>query len=366
MTVRTAENALFALFHPDVSMLQSISLAATPRIRLPVMPTLRALLALAALSATATAQPRVTSGVVLVANQQSASATIIDVATQAATTIDLGAGTNPHEAVVSNDGRWGVVTIYGMSGAPGNKLAIIDIPAKKVVRTVDLGQYTRPHGASFVPGKPNVVAVTSETTQNVVLADIAKGEVLGAVSTQHPGSHMLGLTDDGKRVYTANMQWGGITEIDVEKRAVARELKASALTEGIGVSPDGSTVWLGANQLGTVTVIDTKKWAVDTTLTGFAMPYRIGLSPDGSLAVVCDPAGNKIHIADVKTRKVIGEVGQLGSPRGVKIAPDNRTVFVTLGTEAAVAAIDLVEKKVLWRAPVGTSPDGVWYGPIAR
>jgi YVTN family beta-propeller protein len=50
----------------------------------------------------------------------------------------------------------------------------------------------------------------------------------------------------------------------------------------------------------------------------------------------------------------------------VKIAPDNRTVFVTLGTENAVAAIDLVEKKVLWKTPVGASPDGVWYGPVAR
>jgi DNA-binding beta-propeller fold protein YncE len=96
------------------------------------------------------------------------------------------------------------------------------------------------------------------------------------------------------------------------------------------------------------------------------MPYRIGLSPDGSLAVICDPKDNKIHIADVKARKLIGEVGSLGSPRGVRSAPDNRTVFVTLGAENAVAAIDLVEKKVLWRAPVGASPDGVWYGPIVR
>jgi hypothetical protein len=50
----------------------------------------------------------------------------------------------------------------------------------------------------------------------------------------------------------------------------------------------------------------------------------------------------------------------------VKIAPDNRTAFVTLGATNMVAAIDLVERKVLWRAPVGASPDGVWYGPPIR
>jgi YVTN family beta-propeller protein len=344
-------------------MLQILSLAFVRSRRLLHMTASR-LLAFAAAISTAGAQQRTTTGTVLVANQQSASATIIDVATQTATTVDVGTG--PHEAVISPDGRWGVVTIYGVGGAPGNKLSVIDLPAKKVVRTIDLGAYVRPHGASFVTGQPNVVAVTSEATQNVVLADIVKGEVLGVVPTQHPGSHMLGVTADGKRAYTANINWGGISEIDLEKRAFVRDLQASSITEGVGVAPDGSTIWLGANQAGTVTVIDGKAWKVVETLTGFGMPYRIGLSPDGSLAVICDPKDNKIHIADVKARKIIGEVASLGSPRGVKIAPDNRTVFVTLGAENAVAAIDLVEKKVLWRAPVGASPDGVWYGPQAR
>jgi YVTN family beta-propeller protein len=47
----------------------------------------------------------------------------------------------------------------------------------------------------------------------------------------------------------------------------------------------------------------------------------------------------------------------------VKIATDNRTAFVTLGADNAVASIDLVDRKVNWSVPVGSSPDGVWYGP---
>jgi YVTN family beta-propeller protein len=317
--------------------------------------------ALVAAAMPALAQPRTSAGTVLVANQQSASATIVDVATQAATTIDVGAG--PHETVISPDGRWGVVTIYGLGGAPGNKLAVVDLAEKKVVRTIDLGEYTRPHGASFVPGSSSRVVVTSEATQNVVLVDIAQGRALAAIPTKHPGSHMLGVTADGKHLFTSDVGWGGISEIDLEKMAFVRDLQVSAQTEGVAVSPDGSTVWLGANQAGTVSVIDTKSWSVVATLTGLGMPYRIGISPDGSTAVICDPKDDKIHIADVRQRKVTGEVASLGSPRGVKIAPDNRTAFITLGAENAVAAVDLVDRKVLWKAPVGTSPDGVWYGP---
>jgi DNA-binding beta-propeller fold protein YncE len=326
---------------------------------------LPAFVAIAACSTVVAAQqPRVTTGTVLVANQQAASATIVDVATQTATTLDVGAG--PHEAVVSPDGKWGVITIYGVAGAPGNQLAVIDIAAKKVVRTIDLGTYTRPHGASFLSGQANTIVVTSETTQNVVLVDIAQGRVLGAVPTQHPGSHMLGVASDGKRAFTASIQFGGISEIDLETRAFVRDLQVSESTEGVAVAPDGNTVWLGSRTLGTVSVVDTKSWTSVATLTGFGMPYRIGISPDGSLAVVCDAKDNKIHIADVRTRKLIGEVATPGSPRGVKIASDNRTLFVTLGPENSLTAVDLVDRKVLWTAPVGKAPDGVWYGPAIR
>jgi len=310
------------------------------------------------------AQPRTTTGTLLVANQQSASATIIDVATQAATTLDVGAG--PHETIISPDGRWGVVTIYGVAGVPGNRLAVIDLAERKVARTIDLGDYTRPHGASFLPGSSSRIVVTSETTQNVVLVDIAQGRTLASIPTKHPGSHMLGVTADGKHAFTSDISWGGVSEIDLERQAFARDLQVSAQTEGVAVAPDGSTVWLGANQAGTVSIIDTKTWTVAATLSGLGMPYRIGISPDGSTAVICDPKDDKIHIADVHKRAVVGEVASLGSPRGVKIAPDNRTAFVTLGAENAVAAIDLVDRKVLWKAPVGSSPDGVWYGPPIR
>jgi YVTN family beta-propeller protein len=324
----------------------------------------RALAATFAFAPLAGAQPTpVSSGVVLVANQQSGSATIVDVATRAETTLDVGTG--PHETVISPDGRWGVVTIYGVGGAngAGNKLAIIDLGAKRVVRTIDLGTYTRPHGASFVPGKPSHVVVTSETTANIVLVDIAEGRVLGAIPTQHPGSHMLGVTADGKRAFTASISFGGISEIDLDRRAFVRDLQVSSATEGVAVAPDGSSVWIGSNNRGTVSVVDTKSWSVVATISGPTMPYRIGFSPDGNTVVFCDPQANRVWIADAKARKITGSVDGLGSPRGVKIAPDNRTAFVTLGADDAVASVDLIERKVNWSVPVGRSPDGVWYGP---
>jgi len=138
-------------------------------------------------------------GHVLVANQQSANASLIDLATDSMRFIDVGTG--PHEAVIAPSGRVGVVTIYGTQ-TPGNELAIIDIRAGALERKISLGQYTPPHGAMFVPGDESRVVVTSEATQNIVLVNIESGTVEGAIPTSAQGSHMVGLTRDGSRAWT--------------------------------------------------------------------------------------------------------------------------------------------------------------------
>ena len=115
-------------------------------------------------------------GHVLVANQQSANASLIDLATDSMRFIDVGTG--PHEAVIAPSGRVGVVTIYGTQ-TPGNELAIIDIRAGALRRKISLGEYTRPHGAMFLPGDESRVVVTSEATQNIVLVNIERGTVGG-------------------------------------------------------------------------------------------------------------------------------------------------------------------------------------------
>ncbi|MEJ7812336.1 MAG: hypothetical protein WKG32_18140 [Gemmatimonadaceae bacterium] len=313
--------------------------------------------AMPASSAAPAGAPRL-AGTVLVANQQAASASVIDLAS--GTTATIAVGTGPHETAISPDGRWGVVTIYGTQPA-GNQLAVIDMATRAVVRTVDLGRFTRPHGAAFLPGAPGQVAVTSEATQTVVIVDIAAGRVADSIATQNPGSHMLGVTANGKRLYTANIPGGTVSEIDLERRAFVRQIAVGApATEGVAVTPDGRTVWVGSNQAHTVSVVDVRTGIVTDTLTGFGIPYRIGISPDGRWAVICDQPNGKIHIASVATRKVVGEIAGLGSPRGVSIAPDGRLALVTLG-QGEVAAVDLAERRELKRFPVGASPDGVAY-----
>src|SRR3990172_3377937 len=112
------------------------------------------------------------TGTLIVTNKTPATATIVDVASgRALATLSTGMG--PHEVVVSSDGRLAVGTDYGAQ-QPGRTLTVIDVPALRVARTIDLGQYTRPHGVVFLPGD-SLVVVTSETTQHVVIVNVAAG-----------------------------------------------------------------------------------------------------------------------------------------------------------------------------------------------
>jgi YVTN family beta-propeller protein len=315
-----------------------------------------------ALPLAAPADPR--AGFVIVANQQSASVSLIDLKTDTAKIIAVGEG--PHEAVIAPSGRIAVVTIYGVGGAPGNGLAVIDVAKGAVTNTISLGQYTRPHGANFLPGDETRVVVTSEATQNVVVVNIAEGKVEYAIATGAAGSHMVALTGDGKRGFTSNVGGGSVTEIDIPGKASVRTIAVAPRVEGIAVTPDGSAVWAGSNTNGTVSIIETKTGTIVETLSGFKLPYRLALSADGKTAIICDPQGDAIHVADVSQRKVLWKLDGIGSPRGVNIAPDGKTAFVTLATDETMGVIDLEARKLTRKVKVEKSPDGVWYGPVPR
>jgi len=86
------------------------------------------------------------AGTVVVANMGDNTATLIDVATKRVVAT-LPTGNGAHEVAVSHDGRWAVVSNYGVRGAPGNTLTVIDVAAAVVTRTIDLGEFRRPHSS---------------------------------------------------------------------------------------------------------------------------------------------------------------------------------------------------------------------------
>jgi YVTN family beta-propeller protein len=323
------------------------------------------------------------AGLLVVANQEGASATVLDAASmQTIATVPVGVG--PHEVAVSHDGRWAVVTNYGDRTTQGNSLSVIDLAAATPVvrRTIDLGEYRRPHGVAFV-GIGDKLAVTSETSQRLLIVDFASGRIDTALATNGRGSHMVAARRDGRRAWTANIQDGTVTEYDLDTRRTGRTWPAAPMDEGIAVTPGGVQVWVGSNTAHTVTVLDAVRGTPLDTLTGFGMPYRIGISRTGTVAIINDPVNNRIWMYEVGSRKRLAEIdlakvdgvkapaggapGSAGAgPEGVTFDPIANVAYVTLHGTNQVVAVDLRQRKVIGFGPVGAGPDGVAYSQYVR
>jgi YVTN family beta-propeller protein len=303
----------------------------------------------------AAAQP---AGTLVVTNKSPSTATIIDVAgNRILATLPTGAG--PHEVVVSSDGRLAVVTDYG--GAPRRTLTVIDIRGLKVVRTIDLGQYTAPHGIVFLPGD-SLVAVTSETTRNVVIVNVVAGVVLRAVSTEEAGSHMLGVTGDGARAYTGNIGSNNVSELDLGTGRVTRRFAVPAQPEAINVTPDGKEVWVGSNATGAITVVNLETGAVTTAAEGFGWPYRVLFTPDLRTVLLPDLRREELRFVERASKKELARLALPGGgPQGITISPDGRYLFQSLSKEGRVAIIDVATRRVLSYLAAGETPDGVAY-----
>ena len=323
------------------------------------------------------------AGLLVIANQEGASATVLDAATmQTIATVPVGIG--PHEVAVSYDGRWAVVTNYGDRTTQGNTLSVIDLAAATpmVARTIDLGDYRQPHGVTFV-GIGDKLAVTSEASQRLLIVDFSSGRVDTALATNGRGAHMVAARRDGRRAWTANIQDGTVTEYDLDTRRTGRTYPAAPMDEGIAVTPGGVQVWVGSNTARTVTVLDAEGGAPVDTLTGFGMPYRIGIARSGTVAIINDPVNNRIWLYEVDSRKQLAEIdlatvegvkapaagapGSAGAgPEGVTFDPIANVAYVTLNRTNQVVAVDLRELKVIGFGAVGARPDGVAYSQYVR
>jgi YVTN family beta-propeller protein len=317
------------------------------------------------------------SGTVIVANMGDNTATLLDVASRRVIAT-LPTGDGAHEVAVSHDGRWAVVSNYGVRGAPGNSLTVIDIPAAVVTRTITLGDFKRPHGSAFLPGD-SLFVVTSEASKAVVLVNFKDGTVAGSIPTNHPASHMLAMTSDGRRIYTSNVADGTVSELDVAGRKFVREFTVAPAVEGIAVTPNGDQVWVGSNQAKTTTVVDPRAGAAVGTLSGFGMPYRLAVTPDSRTVVITDPPNAVVRIVDRATRtdRAIVKIPAEGvtdkaefpgspSPEGIILSRDGRTAYVALQGSSRVAVIDIASGSVVAYMPTGAGPDGIGYSPFGR
>jgi len=276
-------------------------------------------------------------------------------------------GVTGHEVIASPDGRLAFVPIYGNSGvgAPGtdgNSIAVIDIAAQKVIHTISFDHGVRPHCPLIGP-KDGLLYVTTELDQSITLIDPKTFKILGALPTGQPQSHMLALSHNGLRGYTANVGPGTVSVLDIPNRKVLKIIPISGNTQRISISPDDHWVFTADQTKPQLAVIDTTTNSVAKWVPLEGLAYGTAPTPDGRFLLVTLPDQNKIAVVDLKSMQVVRTVSTGIYPQEVVVRPNGKAAYVSCEHSNQVSEIDLADWTQTRLIPTGKSTDGLAWAP---
>jgi YVTN family beta-propeller protein len=317
-------------------------------------------------SRTQTTKQSSSGPLVLVANKGDQTLGLIDPSLgQQVATVAEG-GITGHE-VASADGQLAYVPIYGDSGvglpgSDGRNLVVIDVAARKVVGNVDFGHGVRPHCPQFGP-KDRLLYVTTELDNTVTIIDPKTLQIVGTVPTGKPESHMLAITPDGKRGYTANVGSGTVSVLDLVARRTMAVIPVAGKVQRIAVSKDGQLVFTADQTAPRLAVIDATAKRVQSWIQLPGVGYGTAPTPDGRWLVVAMPAAKQVAVVDLRTMKVVHTVDVPPAPQEVLMQPDGKVAYVSCDASRKVAAIRTSDWTVDKLIAAGPSADGLaWAG----
>lgn len=276
-------------------------------------------------------------------------------------------GAAPHEVAVSADGKLAFVANYGAQQA-GNSISVIDLAAQKEVKRLDLGALRRPHGIVEAGGK---IWFTAEQNRAIARIDPSTLNLEWLMGTGQTGTHMLVLTRDQKKIFTANIAANTVTEFEYAGPGEASssapqgwrltQISVGKGPEGIAMSPDGGEVWAAHSQDGGVSIIDVASGNVKQVIPGLTKrSNRVKFTPDGKQVLISDLAAGDVLVLDAAKRGVVKTLHLGGQPEGILITPDGSRAFVATGAEGnKIVVIDLKSLAVSGEFQPGADPDGM-------
>jgi DNA-binding beta-propeller fold protein YncE len=276
-------------------------------------------------------------------------------------------GTTGHEVIASPDGRTAYVPIYGNSGVgkpgtDGRNIVVVDLASRKVTGNIDFGRGVRPHCIMVGP-KDGMLYVTTELDQTISIIDPHTLKIVGSIPTGQPESHMLALTSDGKRGYTANVGPGTISVLDMEARKQIAVIPVSGEIQRIAISPDGRMVFTSDQTKPQLAVLDTATNKIKTWIPLPGLGYGTAPTPDGRWLVVAVRTTNKVAVIDLREMKVAHVLDVPAAPQEALVRPDGKAAYVSCDASHKIAVIRTSDWTVEKMIDAGPSADGLaWAG----
>ena len=305
-----------------------------------------------------------THGMLVVANQREHTALLIDPETRQELAKVI-VGVNGHEVAVSPDSHFAYVPIYGNSGVgkpgtDGTTIDIVDLRDHKLAATIDLGKPLRPHRAEF--GPDGLLYVTAELDKAVDVVDPATRKVIAQIPTGAIESHMIVISPDGTRAYTANVAAGSVSVLDLKKRTLVTVIPVAKIVQRISISADGKRIFTHDQDTPRIAVIDTATNKVASWIPVPATVYSSSPTADGRKLLASSPSG-KIFVIDLVTAKVEESFDIPPALGELLLTPDGKFAFVSCPQAGTIEVLDVPGRKLLQPIKLTPGVDGLAWAP---
>ena len=303
----------------------------------------------------------------LVVNQGDRTLSIIDPRTGGKLGSVAVGGVTGHEVAVTPDGRTAFVPIYGDSGVgkpgtDGRTLAVIDLTRRELRGTIDFGHGVRPHRPVY-DARRNLLYVTTELDESVSVIDPKSLKVVGSIPTGAPESHMLVLSRDGRYGYTANVEPGSVSVLDLEHPRTVAVIAVARKVQRIAISNDDRLVFTADQDQPRMAVIETATNKVSRWIALPEVGYGAAATSDGRFLLVTLPDRGQLAVIDLRKFAVVRTLEVGHSPVEVLVRPDGKAAYISCSSDAAVVELAIDGEVESWhiarRISAGAGADGL-------
>lgn len=269
----------------------------------------------------------------------------------------IPAGGNLHE--LATDGRY----VYIGSNLPG--ITVVDVMAQKRVEPIEISAFGDRHAITFA-GKH--LYIGHETNRLISRYDPATkkfDEVIGLPG----GSHILIVTPDEQRIFTASSNGQVITIVDrVTNESGQKNLEFTTFPgdtrmEGMALSPDRNEFWalhMNSKKISIINVAEKK--LVSTISFEGGLNNRIKFTKDGKYVLMNELQGNELRVWDVATRKEVKRIDVGAGGEGIFIDPVRPRAYYTVSAGNKLVVIDTNTMTVIKEIHDLQNPDGMdWF-----
>ena len=270
--------------------------------------------------------------------------------------IDMPGST--HEMIRSPDGKKIYASVYGggifgKNKDPDRHIAVVDLAAKSLERSIDVGDALAPH--SVMMDARGTLWSTGELGNAVLAIDpdsdkVERIDVGGA-------PHWIAVSHMNGKLFASFKTKDAVAVLDTATHRLTGTIPIPHGAEGIAVSPDGETLYVCAHRQGLLHVFDTFTHVHRKTVAIAGAPgeanqlRRVRVSPDGRYVCASSHVDNFAAVYDADSLRQIGGFTTPMAPMGFGFAADGRHAFLCCHDAAIALEFELASGRITRQFP---------------